>query len=122
MIEQGRNIASSSRPQRREDYEPIVRSLRPNIGDEELKMRANLLWYRDRAMATKPIACEPSWTLLDVVEREASAVALDHRVDLPALREITRLAALIVGAALGFDRIYSPTIPGLVDGEANGRG
>lgn len=108
-------------PQRREDYEPIVRSLRPNVGDEELKLRANLLWYRDRAMATKPIACEVSWALLDVVEREASAVALDHRVDVEALREILRLLAVCVGTALGFDRLYSPTIPGLIEGEADGR-
>lgn len=113
---------NTPRPQRREDYFPIVRSLIPRIGDDELKVRANLLWYRDRAMATKPIACEHAWTLLDVVEREASAVALDIRVDTAALKEILRLLALCVGTALGFDRLYSPTIPGIVEGEANARG
>jgi hypothetical protein len=109
---------TSSRPPTRDDYVPIVLGLWPKVGEEELKLRTNLLWYRDRAMATKPIACEQSWALLDVVEREANSVALDPRVDQEALREILRLLALIVGTAFGFDKLYSPTIPGLIDGEA----
>lgn len=112
---------AQTRPPTRDDYVPIVRGLWPKVGEEELKLRTNLLWYRDRAMATKSIACETSWTLLDVVEREANAVALDHRVDVDALREILRLLALIVGTALGFDKLYTPTIPGLIEGEASER-
>jgi hypothetical protein len=110
------------RPPRREDYEPIVKGLRPLCAGEELMLRTSLLLMRDRAMATKQIACEPAWHLLDVVEREASSAALDHRITLDDLRELRRLCIMCVCNASSFDTLYQPRLPGLDEGEANGRG
>lgn len=110
-----------ARPPRRSDYEPIVRGLRPLCDGEELMLRTSLLLMRDRAIATKPIACASSWALLDVVEREAAEAALSHRVGLDDLRELRRLCVMCVMNASGFDRIYQPRLP-LEEGEANARG
>lgn len=104
------------RPPRRADYEPIVRGLLPMCSGEELQLRAGLLLMRDRAMATKPISCAASWALLDVVEKEASEVAL-RSIPLDDLREFRRLCVMCVMTASGFDMLYQPKLPGLEDGE-----
>lgn len=109
------------RPPRREDYEPIVKGLRPFIEAEELMLRTSLLLMRDRAMATKNSACEPAWALLDVVERQASDNAMNHRVAVEDLRELRRLCINCVMAASGFDMLWQPRLPG-VEGEADARG
>jgi hypothetical protein len=113
--------AETFRVPRREDYEPIVRGLRPFCEGEELMLRTSLLLMRDRAMATKPRACEAAWVLLDVVERQASDVAMNHRVNIDDLREIRRLCVRCVTAASGFDALYQPRLP-LDEGEADARG
>lgn len=110
------------RPPRRSDYEPIVRGLRPLCDGEELMLRTSLLLMRDRAIATKPRACEPSWALLDLVECEASEAALNHRVKVEDLRELRRLLLNVASAASSFDTLYQPRLPGVVEGEANARG
>lgn len=110
-----------SRPPRREDYIPIVKGLRPFIGDEELTLRSSLLLMRDRAMATKPRASEYAWTLLDVVERVGAEHAMNHRVDVESLREMRRICLNIVCAASSFDAMYQPRLP-LDEGEADARG
>lgn len=110
-----------SRAPRREDYEAIVKGVRPFIKGEELELRSSLLLMRDRAMATKNSACEPAWLLLDIVERQASDVAMNHRVSLDDLREVRRLCISCVMAASGFDMLYQPRLP-LAEGEADARG
>lgn len=115
-------VPGIARPPRREDYEPIVRGLRPLCDGEEMMLRSSLLLMRDRAMATKPNASESGWALLDIVEREASDAALNHRVGLDDLRELRRLCVQCVMTASGFDMLYQPRLPGLEEGEANARG
>lgn len=110
-------VPGVSRPPRREDYEPIVRGLRPLCGGEELMLRTSLLLMRDRAIATKPIACESSWALLDIVEREASIAALHHAIDVASLSEFRRLCINCVMTASGFDALYQAALP-LNTGEA----
>jgi hypothetical protein len=117
MTEQREIVKGVSRPPRREDYEDIVRGLRPFVDGEELMLRSSLLLMRDRAMATKPTACESAWTLLDVVEREASAAAMNHRIQLDDLRELRRLLIMCVCNASSFDTLYQPRLP-LDQGEA----
>jgi hypothetical protein len=114
-------VPGVARPPRREDYEPIVRGLRPFCDGEELILRTSLLLMRDRAMATKNAACEPAWILLDVVERQASDNAMNHRVSIDDLRELRRLCINCVMAASGFDMLFQPRLP-LSDGEANAGG
>lgn len=109
------------RSPRREDYEPIVRGLRPLCDGEELMLRTSLLLMRDRAMATKNHACEPAWIILDVVERTASDNAMNSRVGLEDLRELRRLCVSCVMAANGFDMMFQPRLP-LEEGEAHARG
>lgn len=111
-----------ARPPRREDYESIVRGLRPLCDGEELMLRSSLLLMRDRAMATKPIACEPAWLLLDVVERTAADNAMNHRVSIEDLREFRRLCMQCVMTASGFDMLFQPKLPGLEEGETVARG
>lgn len=111
-------VSGVSRPPRREDYEPIVKGLRPFCAGEELQLRSSLLLMRDRAMATKPTASHSGWALLDVIEREANGVALNHRVTLDDLREFQRLCIRLVTVARGFDDLYQPHLPGIEDGEA----
>jgi hypothetical protein len=106
----------------RSDYEAIVKGLRPFVGEEELTLRSSLLLMRDRAMATKNSACEPAWMLLDLVERQASDNAMNHRVSIEDLRELRRLCLNCVCAASSFDTLYQPRLPGFDEGEANGRG
>jgi hypothetical protein len=110
---------ASMRVPRRSDYEPIVRGLRPLCEGEELMLRSSLLLMRDRAIATKPIACEPAWNLLDIVEREASESALNHRIKLDDLRELRRLLVMCVCTASSFDTLYQPRLP--LEGEADAR-
>jgi hypothetical protein len=107
-----------SRPPRREDYEPIIRGLRPLVHGEELMLRSSLLLMRDRSMATKQSACAPAWALLDVVERVASESALNHKLQIDELREIRRLCLNCVASASSFDALFHPRLPGLDDGEA----
>lgn len=114
-------VPGIARPPRREDYEPIVRGLRPLCEGEELMLRTSLLLMRDRAMATKNAACEPAWILLDVVERTASDNAMNSRVSLDDLRELRRLCVMCVTNAMGFDRVFQPQLP-LEKGEAHARG
>lgn len=115
-------VPGVSRPPRRSDYEQIVKGLRPLCDGDELLLRSSLLLMRDRAMATKPIACEASWALLDLVEREASEAALNSRIPLEDLRELRRLLLNCVAAASSFDTLYQPRLPGIDQGEAHGRG
>jgi hypothetical protein len=117
-VNQQREIVPGvSRPPRKEDYFDIVRGLRPFVQGDELELRSSLLLMRDRAMATKPIACEPAWHLLDVVERQASAAAMNHLFKLEDLRELRRLLLNCVCAASSFDTLYQPRLP-LGEGEA----
>lgn len=109
------------RPPRREDYDPIVKGLRPFCDGEELELRTSLLLMRDRAIATKPIACASSWALLDIVEKEAAEVAF-RSIPIDDLREFRRLCVRCVSTASGFDVLYQPHLPGLEEGEANARG
>lgn len=109
------------RPPRRQDYEPIVKGLLPFCDGEELRLRTGLLLMRDRAIATKAVASSSGWALLDIVDREASEVAL-RTVPVDDLREFRRLCLLCVMAASGFDRLYHPRLPGLDEGEADARG
>ena len=111
-----------SRPPRREDYEPIVKGLRPFVEGEELLLRSSLLLMRDRAMATKRAACEPAWALLDVVERQASDNAMNERVSIEDLRELRRLCINCVMAASGFDMLFHPRPLAIDKGEANAGG
>lgn len=108
-------------PPRRADYEPIVRGLRPLCDGEELMLRSSLLLMRDRAIATKQIACQPSYMILEVVERIASENALNHLIDLDTLRELHRLCVRSVTCASGFDGVFQPRLPGIDHGEADGR-
>ena len=110
------------RPTRRADYEPIVKAMRPWCDGEEWELRASLLLMRDRAAATKPIACSASWALLDVVEKEAHDAALNERVPLDDLRELRRLCLNCVAAASSFNTLYQPRLPGIDQGEANAGG
>ena len=103
------------RLQRREDYEPIVKGLIPFCDGEELMIRCSLLMMRDRALATKPVASSAGWALLDIVEREASEVAL-RSVPIEDLREFRRLCIRCVSTAAGFDMLYQPRLPGLEGG------
>lgn len=114
-------VSGVSRPPRRSDYEPIVRGLRPLVGEEELTLRSSLLLMRDRAMATKQAACAPAWALLDVVERVASESALSHQIGVEELRELRRLCLNCVASASSFDTLFQPRLPGIDYGEANGR-
>lgn len=100
-----------SRPARREDYLPIVKALRPFIGEDELELRASLLLMRDQAMGRKNSACEPAWMLLDVIERTASENAMNHRVDVETLRELRRLCLNCACTASSFDTVFSPRLP-----------
>ena len=109
------------RPPRREDYEPIVKGMIPLCEGEELTIRSSLLLMRDRAIATKPIASASGWALLDVVEKEAAEVAF-RSVPIEDLREFRRLCIRCVMTASGFDMLYQPSLPGLDQGEADGRG
>jgi hypothetical protein len=111
-------VPGISRPPVRADYEPIVRGLRPLCEGVELMLRSSLLLMRDRAIATKNTACESSWELLNIVEREANASALNHRCDIESLREIRRLCIMCVCNASGFDALYQPRLPGTDEGEA----
>lgn len=110
-----------ARPPRREDYEPIVRGLKPLCDGEELMLRTSLLLMRDRAIATKATACEASYVLLELVERETSIAALHHSIDIPSLTEFRRLCIQCVLAASSFDTLYQADLP-LTKGEAHGRG
>ena len=91
---------------RREDYEPNVRAFLPTAEGEELQLRASLLLMRDRAVATKPIASETGWHLLDLVERTATRYAF-WPMALADLRELRRLLLNTVCAASGFDGLFS---------------
>jgi hypothetical protein len=102
---------------RRSDYDPIVKGLKPLCAGEELELRTSLLLMRDRAMATKPNACEPSWHLLDVVENVTRETALNPRMDLEQLRELRRLCVMCVCNASSFDTLFQPRLP-LGEGEA----
>lgn len=102
------------RPVRRDDYIPVVRGLLPLCQGEELDLRAGLLMMRDRALATKSTACQSSWELLDIVERE-SAFAAFRTMPLEDLQEWRRLCLLCVMAASGFDQLYQPRLPGSVE-------
>lgn len=105
------------RPPRRSDYEPIVRGLRPLCDGEELMIRTSLLLMRDRAIATKPIACASAWALLDIVEKEVNEIAL-RTIPIEDLRQFRYLCLRCVTTASGFDVLYQPGLPGL-EGEAN---
>jgi hypothetical protein len=85
-------------------------------------LRSSLLLMRDRAMATKNTACAASWALLDVVERVASAEAMNHKLHIEELRELRRLCVMCVANASSFDTLYQPRLPGIDDGESDGRG
>jgi hypothetical protein len=109
-------VPDVGRPPRRSDYESIVKGLRPLCDGEELMLRTSLLLMRDRAIATKPISCESSWALLDIVDRETSDAAF-RSLSLDDLRELRRLCIQCVMTASGFDGLYQPRLPGLEGGE-----
>lgn len=103
---------------RRQDYEPMVRAFLPSAEGEELELRSRLLLMRDRAMATKPIACDQAWHLLDLVERTASAEAF-RPMKAEDLAEVRRILVMCVAAASSFDTLYAPKLP---LGETDARG
>jgi hypothetical protein len=115
--------AGVSRPPKREDYEPIVKGLRPLVDGEELDLRCSLLLMRDRAIATKNTVSAPAWQLLDVVQCETSDNALNWRVDIEGLRELRRLCANCIAAAASFEALYNPKQLAVdkAQGEDNGR-
>lgn len=115
-------VPGVTRLPRRDDYTPIVKAHLPchRFADGELVIRTSLLLMRDQAMATKRYASEPSWKLLDVVERCASDAALNRRVSLDDLREFRRLCSACVTTARDFDVLYQPIASD--EGEANARG
>ncbi len=109
---------------KREDYIPIVRNFLPSAEGEQLTLRASLLLMRDRAMATKPIACEESWHLLDLVERTAARDAFRPMSD-AELTELRRLLVMCVATASSFDTlfIHAPALAAqLAAGEPDARG
>jgi hypothetical protein len=106
---------------RREDFFSVVKAMRPLCDGEELELRASLLLMRDRAIATKQVACTPAWALLDVVENVANESALSFAISRDQLRELRRLCLSCVCAASSFDTLYQPRLP-LSDGEADARG
>lgn len=106
--------AATYRAPKRDDYIPVVRGLLPLCDGEELQLRAGLLMMRDRALATKQTACQSSWELLDIIERE-SAFAAFRSMPIDDLREWRRLCVLCVMAASGFDQLYQPKLPGSVE-------
>jgi hypothetical protein len=110
------------RAPQRSDYEPIVRGLHPFCEGEELTLRTSLLLMRDTAMATKAAACEPAWILLDLIEREASGSALNHKLKVDELKIIRELCVQCAVAAHGFDKLYVPLFPGFDEGGQGGRG
>lgn len=91
---------------KREDYEPIVLNFLPTAEGEGLKLRASLLLMRDRCIATKPIACEESWHILDLVERTVSRDAFRSmpETELAMIRYIVRK---LVTAASEFDALFA---------------
>lgn len=103
------NIVTDIRHPKREDYEPNVRMFLPSAQGEELELRASLLLMRDRAIATKPIACEEAWQILDLVERTASRDAF-RSMRMDELREIKRLLIRLVSTASGFDSLWAPKL------------
>jgi hypothetical protein len=109
-------VPGIARPPRRSDYVSIVKGLLVLCDGEELELRSSLLLMRDRAMATKPRACEPSWHLLDVIENVARETALNPRMGVEQLRELRRLCLNTVATASSFDTLYQPRLP--LDGEA----
>lgn len=115
------NEIATIRQPRREDYEPIVKAMRPHCQGEEMMLRSSLLLMRDRAVSTKQVACSPSWAMLDVVERESGEAALSFNITTDELREIRRICILVIGHAREFDALYcrrfSPS-----QGEANAKG
>lgn len=106
------------RPTRRDDYVQIVKGLRPHVAGEELDLRSSLLLMRDRAMSTKPIACAPSWAILDVIEQVASESALNPRMGVEQLRMLSYLCLKCACTAKDFDTLFQPQLP-LGEGEAN---
>lgn len=95
------------RPPRREEYIPIIKALRPHIGEEELALRASLMLLRDRAIATKPAACEPAFILLNVIQEQASEAALNWRMPIDVLREIRRLCIMCAANASSFNTLWN---------------
>lgn len=105
----------------REQYKPIVQTFLPGCEGEELELRAALLLMRDRAIAVKPIACEESFAILDLIERTASRDAFRPM----AFEELTRLRYILlklVGCSSDFDAMWARTYPETGDGESDARG
>lgn len=92
----------------RSDYLPIIRALRPRLGDEELNFRASLMLISARASAAKETACEPAWAVLNVVQVQASDAATNFRIPLDDLKEIRRICLNCVASAASFDTLYRP--------------
>ena len=104
-------VPGVARPPQRSDYEPIVKGLRPFVGQEELILRSSLLLMRDQAMGRKNSACEPAWLILDVIERIATDNAMNHRVDVETLRELRRVCLNCACAASSLDTLFRPLEP-----------
>ena len=106
------NVVTHPAYPKREDYDPVIRAFMPGVDREELELRASLLLMRDRAMSTKPIACEEAWQILDLVERTASRDAF-RSAGLDELREIKRLLIRLVSTASGFDNLFGSHTDGV---------
>lgn len=118
------NVVTSPTYPKREDYEPVIRNFMPGVEADELELRASLLLMRDRAISTKPIACEEAWQILDLVERTASRDAF-RPMSNEELAEIKRLLIRLVSTASGFDSLWAPALdlgPELKAGGQNARG
>lgn len=99
--------APTARFPKREDYEPVVLSFLPTAEGEGLKMRASLLLTRDRCAATKPIACEEAWHILDLIERTVTRDAFRPMPD-AELAMIRYILIKLVTAASEFDALFGP--------------
>jgi hypothetical protein len=110
------NVVTSPTYPKREDYEPVIHNFMPGVGGDELELRSSLLLMRDRAMSTKPFACEEAWQILDLVERTAGRDAF-RSMAVNELAEIKRLLIRLVSTASGFDSLFGSQFDGVkVDG------
>lgn len=96
---------SAYRLPKRADYEGTVHGVLPLCEGEELLLRSSLLLMRDRALATMPFASAAAWTLLNVVERQASEAAL-RSIAIGELRDIRQLCIQCVTTASSFDALF----------------
>lgn len=95
---------------KRADYIPMVKAFLPTAEGLQLDLRCSLLLMRDGAVARKPIACEESWSILDIVERVATREAF-RPMSNDELATLRWLLSNLVRTASNFDGLYAPSLP-----------